>query len=328
MPVRGVFELLGFTPTWNSEQGLAVLSQQPGTTEGDIWVEILIPTNPAFGDIASVTIMTFAMRNGNITLTGGFGTVIHPEVPQQIINGRVMLPLRAIAEAIGAAVLWDDANMAAVITTSSGATPQQPPTVPMPPQEEVPVRPPVVSGFVDINGIAPVEKTIDEWRASVERTTSSIQLPNRRLTDAERQAWMEEYQRLGGKSAFELEVVRLVNETRVEHGLNQLVIDPLHSKATRFYVQAIRNLQLPVGHREGHYGSVRGVGIAWGCTRIGGGIGHAGHRTPQDVVNGWMNSEEHQAILLSPTSVSLGFGSVIGGQFNAFAHYMVFSWTN
>lgn len=38
------------------------------------------------------------------------GKEIYTDVPPQIIDGRTMVPLRAVAEALGADVRWDDAN--------------------------------------------------------------------------------------------------------------------------------------------------------------------------------------------------------------------------
>ncbi len=48
------------------------------------------------------------------------GQEIHPEVPAQIVGGRVMVPARYIAEPLGAEVKWDSAAQAVVITSSAG----------------------------------------------------------------------------------------------------------------------------------------------------------------------------------------------------------------
>lgn len=47
------------------------------------------------------------------------GTEIRPDVPPQIINGRVMVPARFIAEPLGATVEWDAVGNAVIITSSS-----------------------------------------------------------------------------------------------------------------------------------------------------------------------------------------------------------------
>lgn len=53
------------------------------------------------------------------------GREIYPDVPPQIINGRTMVPLRAVAEALGADVRWDDVSNA-VIITKQNENPQLP----------------------------------------------------------------------------------------------------------------------------------------------------------------------------------------------------------
>ncbi|MHB0886276.1 MAG: copper amine oxidase N-terminal domain-containing protein, partial [Bacillota bacterium] len=66
------------------------------------------------------------------------GQEIRPEVPAQIVGGRVMVPARYIAEPLGAEVAWDGAAQAVVITSSAagaggagGAAPTAlPPAVP------------------------------------------------------------------------------------------------------------------------------------------------------------------------------------------------------
>ncbi|MBC7334817.1 MAG: copper amine oxidase N-terminal domain-containing protein, partial [Clostridia bacterium] len=46
------------------------------------------------------------------------GREIQPEVPPQLVNGRTMVPLRWVAEALGADVQWDAANRAVVVNSS------------------------------------------------------------------------------------------------------------------------------------------------------------------------------------------------------------------
>lgn len=79
VPVRGVFEKLGYTIEWDNETKTATL------TKGENQV---------------------VMTNGNTYFTLN-GTQIKPDVPQQIIEGRFMLPLRAVGESLNAKVSWD-----------------------------------------------------------------------------------------------------------------------------------------------------------------------------------------------------------------------------
>jgi hypothetical protein len=47
------------------------------------------------------------------------GKEIHPDVPAQTINGRVLVPARFVAEALGATVSWDAATNSVIITSVS-----------------------------------------------------------------------------------------------------------------------------------------------------------------------------------------------------------------
>lgn len=47
------------------------------------------------------------------------GLPLYSDVPPQVIDGRVMVPIRFIAEALGATVTWDEASNTAYITSQS-----------------------------------------------------------------------------------------------------------------------------------------------------------------------------------------------------------------
>ena len=82
IPLRGVFEKLGYNIIWDAESKTAVFEN--GTTN------VAITAN---GD-------KFVVNNEEIPL----------DVPAQIINGSMMLPLRAVGEATGIEVNWDGEN--------------------------------------------------------------------------------------------------------------------------------------------------------------------------------------------------------------------------
>jgi len=93
VPVRGVFETLGYEIGWEGSTQTVTLS------------------NVAYTVIIRVGSQTFTTNGISYTL----------DVPAQIINGRTMLPLRAVLESVGCALEWDGANQR-VIVSSSGAT--------------------------------------------------------------------------------------------------------------------------------------------------------------------------------------------------------------
>lgn len=94
VPVRGVFEYMGYDVSWDSNTKTATL--------------------------------TNTKKNSTITLTNGESTfkvndkVVTPDVPQQIVNGRFMLPLRAVGEAVDAKIGWlNDSKIATINENNS-----------------------------------------------------------------------------------------------------------------------------------------------------------------------------------------------------------------
>jgi len=93
VPVRGVFEALGFDVSWNQNTQQATLT---GNT---------------------VVVLTI----GSSTFTAG-GTSHSLDVPARIIDGRTMLPIRAVLESTGFQVDWVEATRTVRIMTSDGTT--------------------------------------------------------------------------------------------------------------------------------------------------------------------------------------------------------------
>ncbi|MDR2166814.1 MAG: CAP domain-containing protein [Clostridiales bacterium] len=104
VPVRAVFEALDFVVTWNSESQVVGLDR-PGSS-----ILIWIGQNRFY-----------------------YNTDARPlEVAAQIIGGSTMLPIRALVEAVGYEVGWDEATSTVLITTQNAA--QEPPPVAQTPQ--------------------------------------------------------------------------------------------------------------------------------------------------------------------------------------------------
>jgi copper amine oxidase domain protein len=89
VPVRGIFENFGYTVEWDNATKTATLSNDN---------------------------IVIKMTNGEKSFTLNDKTIT-PDVPQQIVDGRFMLPLRSVGEAIGAEVEWDAATKTASITS-------------------------------------------------------------------------------------------------------------------------------------------------------------------------------------------------------------------
>ena len=174
---------------------------------------------------------------------------------------------------------------------------------------------------------------------------SGITLPDRRLTDSERAAWIDEYWEMAGPVAFELEVIRLINEIRGDNGRNLVSPDPTLAMAARFYAQTKATVGdsghnvgpyrepdgMWVGGVWGNWGASRNVAEAFGASLSGWSAGNsaAGQQTPEQLVQGWMNSPGHCRYILNPDHNYIGTGThtrIAAGSFSVF-HYLFFSRT-
>ena len=91
VPVRGVFEHVGFEVDWDYDERVATLTSDD--------YEVIIPAGSA----------TFTTNGVSHTL----------DVPAQIIGNRTMLPIRAVLESVGYNVYWDHANRTVIVLSMS-----------------------------------------------------------------------------------------------------------------------------------------------------------------------------------------------------------------
>jgi len=88
VPVRGVFTLMGFEPEWHQASQTATLFDGVNTI------------------VITVGASVFTVN----------GRVISLQEPARNMGGRILIPLRAVAEAVGGTANWDGDNRIAVIT--------------------------------------------------------------------------------------------------------------------------------------------------------------------------------------------------------------------
>ena len=158
-----------------------------------------------------------------------------------------------------------------------------------------------------------------------QQTPSSMTLPNRRMTDAERQAWIADYRAHGGATTNEMEVMRLVNAERRGRGLVEVEFDDALFMAARYFAQQANDLRgMYTGtHNFGPYadvptaqhGASANVARAFGANlRWNGGNWHSGGTAAaQALVSGWMASDGHRDYILSPEHRFIGVGQFPGG---------------
>lgn len=94
VPLRGIFENLGYSIEWDADTKTATLKK----------------------DDKSISIQTGA----DSFSVNGAGKQL--DVPAQILNGSLMLPLRAIGEAAGLSVVWDSSSKTVIMTNIAEVT--------------------------------------------------------------------------------------------------------------------------------------------------------------------------------------------------------------
>ena len=115
--------------------------------------------------------------------------------------------------------------------------------------------------------------------------------------------------------SYEKEVVRLVNEIRVERGLKELSYNWELSRVARYKSQDMKNNKY-FSHTSPVYGTPFQMMKSFGITYRSAGENIArGQASPQAVVNAWMNSSGHRANILSASFTQIGVGYVAEGNY-------------
>lgn len=115
--------------------------------------------------------------------------------------------------------------------------------------------------------------------------------------------------------SYEKEVVRLVNEIRVQNGLKELTYNWELSRVARYKSQDMKDNRY-FSHTSPVYGSPFQMMKSFGITYRSAGENIAkGQKSPQAVVNAWMNSSGHRANILNASFTEIGVGYVADGNY-------------
>ena len=116
-------------------------------------------------------------------------------------------------------------------------------------------------------------------------------------------------------SAYESEVIRLVNQHRMQNGLSPLTANWELSRVARHKSQDMADNSY-FSHTSPTYGTpfqmIRAFGLSF---RTAGENIAYGQKTPQAVVNAWMNSSGHRANILNSSYTQIGVGYVSSGNY-------------
>ena len=323
VPIRGVFEALGFEVDWYAELQTAALRRSD--------FMVLVGLDRGY----------FMTNNVRYEL----------EVPAALIDGRTMLPIRDVLESVGMYVGWD-AETSSVLVFSPIAEsvdvpeeahiPEPEESIPDPTPEPLPEPVPLPEPLPPTEqNHTPLGRPAVEVEPGPERdlmigtryepfayTRSNIVLPDRRLTNSERNEWILEYFDMGGPSAFETEVIRLINLVRAEHGRSPVQMDYRLMMAARFYTQQKANLDVEIGSNRGPYSVERSnhgasyniVRAFGGRLRTTSGSPGVGYWEPEAFVTHLMSLAPHRNFVLNPEHRFIGVGSHLGGRFGVFQY--------
>ena len=123
---------------------------------------------------------------------------------------------------------------------------------------------------------------------------------------------------IGATKSIESQVIQLTNQERAKNGLKPLAADWQLSRVARYKSADMRDKNY-FSHTSPTYGSpftmMKNFGINYrsAAENIA-----AGQRTPNEVVQSWMNSPGHRKNILSPTYTHIGVGHATGG---SYGHY-------
>lgn len=116
-------------------------------------------------------------------------------------------------------------------------------------------------------------------------------------------------------SAYEKEVIRLVNEERAKAELSPLTENWELSRVARYKSQDMKDNRY-FSHTSPTYGSAFQMMKSFGISYRSAGENIAmGQRTPSEVVTAWMNSSGHRANILNASYTEIGVGYVKDGNY-------------
>jgi uncharacterized YkwD family protein len=109
-------------------------------------------------------------------------------------------------------------------------------------------------------------------------------------------------------SAFELKVIDLTNAERAKQGLKPLKADDSLGKVARIKAQDMTDEHY-FDHTSPKYGSPFDMMKKFGISFSSAAENIAqGQKTPEEVVNAWMNSAGHRANIMNPSLTNIGVG--------------------
>lgn len=238
-----------------------------------------------------------------------------------VIGGRTMVPLRFITEALGLEITWE-AETRSVLVEKDGSIIRL--FIDSHKAElngkiiEVEVPPTILNGrtLVPVRFVSEVLGYTVGWEGLTSEVTISGYKPS-----AESEVKPEssiEYE-------FANEVLRLVNIEREKLG-----VSPLSMSSELLKVAIVKSQDIVdhnyFSHTSPTFGGLRELLEYHSITYRRAGENLAtGQKTPESVVNAWMNSEGHRTNIMNPEFNTIGVGIVAGGMYGGYTWTQLFT---
>ncbi|WP_106767889.1 CAP domain-containing protein [Paenibacillus faecalis] len=145
-------------------------------------------------------------------------------------------------------------------------------------------------------------------KPEVEKPSASTAAPSTNPVEPTQPSKPSEPANASDKSTFASQVVTLVNKEREKAGLKPLTV---HEGLTKMAVDKAKDMNdnKYFDHNSPTYGSPFDMMKQYGISYSYAGENIAmGQRTPEEVMNSWMNSEGHRQNILSPNFTMIGVG--------------------
>lgn len=288
VPMRAIFEALGFEVRWDNEFQLVLADL--------IDDYYLISVRLYGGDKMSVGYTEYLKAETYITnhtnnrkreeMSTNFNSTVTLTPPYKNINGRILVPVRAIAEGSGASVKWDGTTQIVIIDSTNKVITNS-----------------ETGQKFDVNNAQSRVESYFSTNQNNQVTTKTIEDS---MTEDEirseyfgsGQATLEEHQ---------VEVLRLINIEREKVGAPPLEADPKLMEIAQLKAEEMESLNY-LDHNSPNYGTPQKFAEHYGYDgKIGENIG-GGSYAPSAVVGMFMRSESHKENMLNPNYKYIGIG--------------------
>ncbi len=294
VPMRAIFEALGYEVSWDNELQMvnALLVEE----------NYLVKITLAGEDTMFITYKEYITEYTDLTLKGvtpwerlkdemstnfSYEKTFSPSYKN--VNGRVLVPVRAISEGTGAEVSWDGKNQTVIIDTSNPI-----------------ITNPKTGVRYDVNNAGKrVEKYFDnQENTNITDNNDTNNANNNNIVNNGNQT-SQEFTR----EEKELEIVRLVNIERVNAGLNELEIADDLMYVARWHADETVELDyfshMSPTYNLQHTQLAKALGAEY---RYVGENLYGGSVEPSKAMEGWLESSGHKAHILNPKHKYIGVG--------------------